>query len=119
MANFEALDNLNLSRRSFVKILTANVLLAKPFQESPFSNVPPPKFWFGDRVAYYYWCEIEDKPGYEQEIVVSGTVIGLAKGSDMRYGCVQTGWWYWVKFDGQAECLSECQYYESDLRSTH
>lgn len=117
MPNFPPLEQALCSRRSFIKGLTVNAVLAKSSRPSPLADAPAPRYWFGDRVVYRFWADLDSKPGYEQEIVIAGTVVGLARGADFYFGNhFHVDWWYWIIFDGDEKYqLLECQHCESDL----
>lgn len=114
---------LTSSRRNFLAGLAGSGLCCfppskpQPQRLSPFPDVPPPKFWFDDRVIWKWWAEDPNDRKYEIEMVETGTVIGLARGKnqyywDKAYEC----WWYWVKNNCEPDqILNEQMIVEKEL----
>ena len=121
MPNFKASETLTFSRRTLLTGLTGLCLvgLRQPKRQSPLPDVPPPKFWFGDRIIDHYWGEDPHDRTQEIEIIERGTVVGLAWGKDYYCGNpTHQSWWYIVKWDSEAENDAMCPHWaEAELKA--
>lgn len=97
-----------ISRRGFLQSfpLLSGLLVASPGHQTLTNtlgralaqDVPPPRFWFGDKVEYSFWMEDETDRRYEIEVKCLAIVTGSCYHRDLWCGNVVTGWWYALYF---------------------